>query len=58
MVSSCTDEKDVRQCPYSLTEADFDDDAATLPRTQSIKNDAVERGAAAGLIPYGFRCSS
>jgi hypothetical protein len=30
VVSSCTGEKDVRGCPYSLTEANFDD-PATLP---------------------------
>jgi hypothetical protein len=34
VVGSCTDKKDIRDCPYSLTEADFDDDPATLPRTQ------------------------
>lgn len=34
MVGSCTDKKDIRDCPYSLTEADFDD-PATLRRREA-----------------------
>ena len=34
VVGSCTGEKDVRDCPSSLTEADFDD-PSTLPRREA-----------------------
>jgi hypothetical protein len=30
VVGSCTDKKDIRDCPYSLTGADFDDPATLL----------------------------
>jgi hypothetical protein len=37
VVGSCTDKKDIRDCPYSLTEADFDD-PATLSRRETDLN--------------------
>ena len=36
VVSSCTDEKDVRDCPSLLKEADFDDPAALLHRETEL----------------------
>jgi hypothetical protein len=36
VVSSCTGEKDVRECPYSLTEVDFDDPATLLHREAEL----------------------
>ncbi|HTR24856.1 MAG TPA: hypothetical protein VMI10_12830 [Terriglobales bacterium] len=36
VVGSCTGEKDVRDCPYLLTEADFDDPAILLRREAEL----------------------
>lgn len=36
VVGSCTGKKDVRSCPYSLTEADFDDPAKLLRREAEL----------------------
>jgi hypothetical protein len=36
VLGSCTGEKDVRDCPYSLTEADFDDPATLLRREAEL----------------------
>lgn len=41
VVSSCTGEKDVRDCPYLLTEADFDDPSALLCREADLSRWAL-----------------
>ncbi len=40
-MSSCTGEKDVRECPYSLTGADFDDPATLLRREAELSRWAL-----------------
>jgi hypothetical protein len=37
VVGSCTGEKEIRGCPYSLTEADFDDPVALLRREAELR---------------------
>lgn len=41
VVGSCTGEKDVRDCPYLLTEADFDDPSALLRREADLSRWAL-----------------
>src|ERR1700693_1813744 len=41
VVGSCTGEKDVRDCPYSLTEADFDDPAIFPSREAELSRWAL-----------------
>ena len=41
LVGSCTGEKDVRDCPYLLTEADFDDPATLLRREAELSRWAL-----------------
>lgn len=41
VVGSCTGEKDVRDCPYSLTEADFDDPSTLLRREAELRRWAL-----------------
>jgi hypothetical protein len=41
VVSSCTDKKDVLECPYLLTEADFDDPAALFRREAELSRWAL-----------------
>jgi hypothetical protein len=41
VVGSCTGEKDVRDCPYLLTEADFDDPATLLRREAELSRWAL-----------------
>jgi hypothetical protein len=41
VVSSCTGEKDVRDCPYFLTEADFDDPSALFRRETELNRWAL-----------------
>ncbi len=41
VVSSCTGEKDIRDCPYVLTETDFDDPSALLQREAELSRWAL-----------------
>ncbi len=41
VVGSCTGEKEVRDCPYSLTEADFDDPATLFHREAELSRWAL-----------------
>jgi hypothetical protein len=41
VVGSCTGEKDIRDCPCSLTEADFDDPALLLRREAELSRWAL-----------------
>ncbi len=41
VVGSCTGEKDVRDCPFSLTEADFDDPATLFRREAELSRWAL-----------------
>jgi hypothetical protein len=41
VIGSCTGEKDVRDCPHSLTEADFDDPSALLRREAELSRWAL-----------------
>jgi len=41
LVGSCTGEKDVRDCPHLLTEADFDDPSALLRREADLSRWAL-----------------
>jgi hypothetical protein len=41
VVNRCTDKKDVRECPYSLREADFDDPALLLRREAELSRWAL-----------------
>jgi len=41
VVGSCTDKKEIRDCPYSLTEADFDDPATLLRREADLNRWAL-----------------
>jgi hypothetical protein len=41
LVGSCTGEKDVRDCPYLLTETDFDDPSALLRREAELSRWAL-----------------
>src|SRR5271155_3780578 len=41
VVGSCTDKKDIRDCPYSLKEADFDDPATLFRRAAELSRWAL-----------------
>ena len=41
MVGSCTDKKDVQDCPRSVSQADFDDPATLLRREADLRRWAL-----------------